>query len=365
MTIPRGSHSNPKTAEFARLFEIFDRVATRRARAISGDTTTTHDVITADDIAHVPAEFAPVLRSLSTVLTMRVERDQNRGYGAPVNNAAASKPRRNTVSGVTNTNHLNNPPEDMEAIESPMFPLAERYPFTFKLMLHKLYDLEEWADKVKNALEASKSQFKPLAEKVQCVVKDAVGRERQVHKKGVTRSRSHSTLATAGKSSSRRMPSLSREQSTSVVKSQGSRALKKRCIGRRKSVSGPMAAGVWIYDAAISAVEVSGPRPSVEITLSESGDSRASGQVARTRHQSLLGLDGTRARQAERRRVKIAVPIPPEEDHPAVSEVEDGKVAMNGTKFESVRVKDIPKKRRAMDSLDNVRFGEKGDCSRW
>jgi hypothetical protein len=44
------------------------------------------------------------------------------------------------------------------------FPLGRLYLFTFKFMIHKLYELEEWAEKVKEIVEKSQSQFKPLGE---------------------------------------------------------------------------------------------------------------------------------------------------------------------------------------------------------
>ncbi|KIO03381.1 hypothetical protein M404DRAFT_955055 [Pisolithus tinctorius Marx 270] len=110
-------------------------------------------------------------------------------------------------------------------------------------MLHKLYDSDEWAAKVKNALEVSKSQFKPLAEKIENALREARGRERAMDRKMVTRARSCATLATGGKSRGSVMP---RERAKSIARNEGGRALKKRCVGRRKSVSGPMEAGVCL-----------------------------------------------------------------------------------------------------------------------
>lgn len=349
MAAPSTGYTNPRTAEFARLFDIFDRVATRRARAITGSTA--NDVISADDIANVPTEFAPVLKSLSTVLSMRAEGDC--GHRTSTTTTAANKSRRNTVSGAVNAGISEAAAQVTEEVESPSFPLAERYPFTFKLMLHKLYDLEEWADKVKNALEASKSQFKPLAEKINNAVREATRKERAAVREGVTRSRSHSTLGTA---STKSRISRERERMTSMEQNEDNRALKKRCVGRRKSVSGNMAAGsVWVYDAAISAVEVNGPRPSVEITLRAPRDNLIS-QRTRVRHQSLAALEGAQARETAKRKVRIAVPLPHEKSHTAA-----GESAMQHTRLftdlskENIYVKDIPRKRRAMESVENIR----------
>ena len=48
--------------------------------------------------------------------------------------------------------------------ESP--PVDSQFPFTFKKMIHTLYDTQTWADKVNDLIEESKSQFKPLPEEL-------------------------------------------------------------------------------------------------------------------------------------------------------------------------------------------------------
>lgn len=283
------ARTNPKTVEFARLFELFDRIATRRARG-SNELP-----ISMDDIAAVPAEFAPVLKNLSTIISMRAQRDEER-LRKP-----ADRSRRNTLAIAPVPFDASDMVED---VGSPTFPLEEHHPFTFKLMLHKLYNVEEWAEKVKSAVEASKEQFKPLAERMQEVVREAKGKERAA-KRNVGRSRSQSVLNPKSKGKA-----VSREQipPSSPTTDDFSRVLKKRCVGRRKSISGPLAGGVWVYDAAISAVELNDTRPSLEITLSQSKDTLNSGSV-RSRHQSLVGLGCIPARESARRKVRIAVPL--------------------------------------------------------
>ncbi|KAG1764000.1 hypothetical protein EDD22DRAFT_1020049 [Suillus occidentalis] len=281
--------NNPKTAEFARLFELFDRIATRRARG------SMEPAISMDDIQSVPAEFAPVLKNLYTVLSSRAQRDQER-LRKPT-----GRPRRNTVC-VAPT--MQNSIDIAEDVGSPTFPLEEHHPFTFKLMLHKLYNVDEWAEKVKSAVEASKEQFKPLAERRQEVMREGTGKE-QVLGRNIARSRSQSVINPKPKGKA-----LARERAPAspVRANDFSRVLKKRCIGRRKSISEPLAGGVWVYDAAISAVELDGGRPSVEITISKSKDT-LNNTVARSRHQSLAGLEGIQDRDTTRRKVRIAVPL--------------------------------------------------------
>jgi hypothetical protein len=45
-------------------------------------------------------------------------------------------------------------------------PADPEFSFTFKQMIHTLYDTETWAEKVKDLIEESKSQFKPLPEEL-------------------------------------------------------------------------------------------------------------------------------------------------------------------------------------------------------
>jgi hypothetical protein len=45
------------------------------------------------------------------------------------------------------------------------FPSSDsQFPFTFKKMIHTLYDVQTWGDMVKDMIEESKAQFKPLPE---------------------------------------------------------------------------------------------------------------------------------------------------------------------------------------------------------
>ncbi|KAG1860278.1 hypothetical protein DFJ58DRAFT_726064 [Suillus subalutaceus] len=266
--------NNPKAAEFARLFELFDRIATRRARG------STELAITMDDIQSVPAEFAPVLNDLSAVLSLRAQRDQER-LRKPT-----GRPRRNTV-GVAPT--MQNGIDVAEDMGSPTFPLEEHHPFTFKLMLHKLYNADEWAEKVKK--------------RMQKVMKEGTGKERVG--RNIARARSQSVInpKSKGKAHSREQVPASPARANDF-----SRVLKKRCVGRRKSISGPLAGGVWVYDAAISAIELDGGRPSLEITISKSKDILINTSV-RSRHQSLAGLEGIQDRDTTRRKIRIAVPL--------------------------------------------------------
>ena len=45
-------------------------------------------------------------------------------------------------------------------------PVDSQFPFTFKKMIHTLYDAQAWANKVNDLIEESKSHFKPLPEEL-------------------------------------------------------------------------------------------------------------------------------------------------------------------------------------------------------
>ena len=110
MAAPSTTYTNPRTAEFACL-TFFDRVVTRRARAVAGRTAS--DVISADDIANIPAEFAPVLKCLSTVVTTHTEGDCRRRM--PMATIVPTKSWRNTMSGAVNVDVS----EEIEEVENP------------------------------------------------------------------------------------------------------------------------------------------------------------------------------------------------------------------------------------------------------
>lgn len=390
MTITSVAQANSKTAEFARLFDLFDRVATRRTRALTGDTS---EVISIDDIANVPVEFAPVLKNLSTILSLRAIRDEEHARRAQA--ASTTNPRHNTrvsahsttlaaVENPTPRADVMEPSDEVEEDpETRTFPLGERYPFTFKLMLHKLYDLDEWAEKVKSAVETSKSQFKPLAERVQNVVRDVTA---SIKERGEKRSNVHPILGASAKvtpSSTTSSASIHRD-ATARIKERGekrssvrpvlgasakfgpagttrhshsaaampskpetSRVLKKRCIGRRKSVNGPMSTGVWVYDAAISATEVTGVRPVVEITRCTPRD--AGGVVEnRARHRSLTALEDVQTRDTARRKVKMTVPLLQEE---VVKSVSPQPSSVSFAEPALVETESVVKKRRSVASV--------------
>ncbi|KAJ7765411.1 hypothetical protein DFH07DRAFT_1014941 [Mycena maculata] len=260
--------SDDKKAEFAKLFDLFEMLAMRRSRM-----TATQSLLDDTHTIPVPAELEPVFRSLATVIPPRSQR--------------SGRFRRNTVAALGRTNPYPDTDGDASGSDSEVegesvakFPLGKTYTFTFKMMIHKLSSTsDEWAEKVREVLKRSQIDYKPLAEQrlVSKAVSTATPADGHVHFKG--------EVTVGGKKSS--MPlAKGRVRSHSVAgkvappssvhRSQGPagtlHAVKKRCIGRRKSITGVFSAAApvgdgWFYDAAVSSTEVR-ERVPIETTAS-------------------------------------------------------------------------------------------------
>jgi hypothetical protein len=218
---------------------------------------------------------------------------------------ASTRPRRNTVAASALASASEGTGTTQTRSGGTRFPLREkRYPFTFKLMLHKLYDLEDWAAKVQEVLATSQEQFRPLNSTSPHHHHDhqsppATG---IIISGGRGDSSSSSSLGCDGSPCSPRSPGTTfsgslfgspspstldsptmmtrrrRSQSTSKVKASNaaaggaatpsrsapppapSRAVKKRIVNRRRSTNGLGEGmvgkmGEWTYDAAVSSVD--------------------------------------------------------------------------------------------------------------
>jgi hypothetical protein len=288
--------ANSKTLEFARLFDLFERLASRKTR----DGSHHDDNITSgmDDTRSVPADLAPVVKSLAAIMGTRKLQDEARRK----RRKTAARIHKNTGTGASHD--TTDDEEDYDDEESlARFPLGTRYPFTFRLMLHKLYQLDDWAQKVKEVLERSQIEYKPLAEQgmeVEKVEKPEKKSEGHVHFKQGTTSGGNRRPATRARSHSVAVGGKGRDQSEkgpiSPVKSpkrykepprEETRAVKKRCVGRRKSMNGPISTepgrigGGWVYDAAVSSVEFTG-RDTIEHAVPRRPRYQSLGTTTRT-----------------------------------------------------------------------------------
>ncbi|KAF7430704.1 hypothetical protein PC9H_006415 [Pleurotus ostreatus] len=248
-------------SDFEQLRQFFDKLAANKSQtslATRGD-----DEADAQDIASVLNGIVPPSR-------------------LPRFGTRSLRFKNKNASEILNTDDAS---DDASIISTGKFPSeGKRYPFTFKLMIHKLYALEEWAKKVRDVLDISQKQFRPLAEieergeaEGQCDADKGYGRARAMSSAGrrplTVRTRTHSTAGHLGRRHSPSPMSPSRVAPPSPTKlssptkkqfpqDEHVRAIKKRCVGRRKSSSavGDVASsytGAWVYDAAASSLATS------------------------------------------------------------------------------------------------------------
>ncbi|KAG6820419.1 hypothetical protein H0H93_000665 [Arthromyces matolae] len=262
--------SQSKTAEFARLFDFFERLASHKSRPSSED-----EKLDDIDALPIPADLAPIINSLSNLANTRISKNETN-----LQTKTAGRKRAHTVSTTSSREHKEDS-EDSNDESVETFPLTKKHVFTFRLMLHKLYQMDDWKQKIKDVLERSQIEYKPLSE----TMVESPKKEEKQDEKQSRQDRVHFEVGSpreARKSRPRALSTLSvgrnrdtgphLKSPTKPLKSppplsprtESLRALKKRCIGRRKSVNGPLfleagrIGGNWVYDAAISAAEVTG-----------------------------------------------------------------------------------------------------------
>jgi hypothetical protein len=153
---------------------------------------------------------------------------------------------------------------------------GKEFRFNFRHMLHKLYP-QDWKAKVQEALEQSKMDYKPLAEKLKDLEKTGSVSTRPSGPKDSERTSVQACRSPGAASKGTRHRSnstasvmhatpavLARPVGTSRGQAGELRALKKRCVGRRKSFgegaqrtneAGALTGGGWTYDGQASHVE--------------------------------------------------------------------------------------------------------------
>ncbi|KAF8489896.1 hypothetical protein F5888DRAFT_1900700 [Russula emetica] len=321
-TTPTRTTSYEKSAEFARLYYFFEKLTQPRSRErIQEQESTLSRETTAD--GSVPEDIAPLLKNLSAILTKDEPEDGDTlGTGeaqvsipdTPMtalastfaitspppptptfpNSAdhASTRPRRYTVAGSSVQAQAQTGPSvrtsvrqsTSTVVHQTRFPLGvKRYPFTFKLLLHKLYDLEDWAAKVQEVLATSQEQFRSLNSTPSSNSGSGSSGDGGISDGAPLRSPSSSpggvtfTSPLFGTPSSplesppgarrRRAQSTSKTKANDNVSRSGpgmtarplqpSRAVKRRIVNRRRSTNGLGIGklGEWMYDAAVSSID--------------------------------------------------------------------------------------------------------------
>lgn len=133
------------------------------------------------------------------------------------------------------------------------------HPFTFKMMIHKLYDVYEWRDKVRTELEASQLRFKPLAETTPRPHSPVTSTHLSLNPKRETRKREACDRGSRALrrqrssailiSDSHQKPSPSSLTTSATSPNLAERhVVKKRCTGRRKMATAIQDESLdWVY----------------------------------------------------------------------------------------------------------------------
>ncbi|KAF9523349.1 hypothetical protein CPB83DRAFT_862936 [Crepidotus variabilis] len=281
-----------KAAERARLSSFFDRLASHRPHAAAA--VTRQAAIATDESLPTPQEFNTVLKNLyNLVQSKKTTRRSVVAWPHKLTADSMEMDEDNDEGDLTGESEMTEPSEP--------FPQAEekKYPFTFKHMIHKLYKKDEWEKTVKDMLEKSKREYKPLAEVE--IVSGPPGLERPVVAVRGRKAGDSSRRVSCGIGMAQRTRSSSgvgadlgcgtRRRSQSVVQGpkrmamspisptfnippirptgvqhESMRAVKKRCVGKRKSISGLFVEranenvssgnkGTWVFESTISSTE--------------------------------------------------------------------------------------------------------------
>lgn len=287
-----------KLTEFARLYYFFEKLTKPRSHGTSpSDESESHETL--------PEDIAPLIKKLSAILTKDgpIDGDTSELCEAQVSvpetpmtasaptfaasasppppthatpdHAAMARPRRNTVAG----SQADAPATSIGRGIQARFPLGERrYPFTFKLLLHKLYDLEDWATKVQDVLATSQEQFRSLSSSPTGSAATGDSSSGGGNNNSPSSPRSPTTFSASvfgapppplepvsptrrqraqSVSKSKAANGAARSGPASPIRPQTSRAVKKRIVNRRRSTTGlgVETKGEWMYDAAVSSVD--------------------------------------------------------------------------------------------------------------
>ncbi|KAH8093264.1 hypothetical protein BXZ70DRAFT_390601 [Cristinia sonorae] len=304
------SFSERKSSEFARLFDFFSRLASGdRDLYVPREFENLVDVLPASpasSITPVPrlcrspdsiTTTATVDTTTSTNATLfseegDTETTQNnmepyRGQGSEDENKTTPPPapmpmpmprgRRTSIAVVRG--------RGAAAHLARRFPLGNgtNHAFTFKMMIHELYDINDFASMVQEVLAKSQQQFRPLPEALKRALKSSRKteeqddgdsqdeEERRVSKMGKLLRGEKTVVRGSGQgvASAGKFPKnlgLGRPSGLDVPAAE--RALKKRRVGRRRSVSGgPMEKEPEWIDAATV--------PNIDATIDEGSPARA------------------------------------------------------------------------------------------
>ncbi|KAI0028318.1 hypothetical protein K488DRAFT_73853 [Vararia minispora EC-137] len=284
------------TAEFRRLLYFFQKLQEPRPRVLAVQRAAEHLKKDTEDVEDgseevIPRDLAPLAKNLAVVLRGTPREEMQNAPEALFSRPSTPRQRSKTIA--TPTASYTAPAWSPAVSMTPRsrFPLqAKNYVFTFKLYLHKLYDVSDWRNKVGALLAESQARYRPLADGVPAGEGTPLSPNSTAFSPPTsptspvfspptspisplfsppTSPTSRTSLSpptspsTPGSPADRRRAMTgSKKQGQAVLgvgmpSSAAPRAVKRRIVDRRRSltITGEQRTGGWVYDARASAVE--------------------------------------------------------------------------------------------------------------
>ncbi|KAJ3491378.1 hypothetical protein NLI96_g762 [Meripilus lineatus] len=220
------STNRKDTAEFEKLFDFFTRLASRDKNVyVPKEFESLVDVIPISPTSSsrsfrsdLPSNTNVSSKATSDVMdTASEDKQQDRRDRRVLTARNTNIPKTPTPKA---TNHNNKPKPKCQTPRTPQFPLREDHDFTFKVMLHDLYEADDFAAMVQDVLAASQKRFKPLPDEL----------------KPRPRSADMSSVGGVDVDAAR------------LAERASERAVKKRCVGRIRNVNTPAKEHEWVAD---------------------------------------------------------------------------------------------------------------------
>ncbi|KAI0325901.1 hypothetical protein GY45DRAFT_175731 [Cubamyces sp. BRFM 1775] len=240
--------------ELANLRDFFDRLATGDYHALSKELNITPTIAARSTVRSNPPVPASRDADLSLdSLDSHTFEPTVEGLDAAVALLRGSNP--------TSPSKLGRTAEEEE----------EAFQFTFRLMIHKLYSLHDFAKMVDDVVRTSQERFQPLAPELtsrrasfsfaypECSPGDGESFMSMSMSAGSLASPSETTMPSSPSLLS--LDNISEPESFFREQDEDARVVKKRCIGRKLSIVDPdTEAGTtdgpaWVYDSAAASVE--------------------------------------------------------------------------------------------------------------
>ncbi|VDC02985.1 unnamed protein product [Peniophora sp. CBMAI 1063] len=260
------STNRSDTAEFCRLLYFFQKLQEPRPRVLARRThrepVVEVDEDSSDDetgSAAIPRDLAPLVENLATILEGKPTTTNNTSLLRPRPSAPA-RPRSKTIAA--------SPPRTTPISKKGSSFGGKNFQFTFKMLLHKLYNAEDWANKVGALLADSQARFRPLtdAPPTPPPATSTFPTHNTPRRRAISQSRGGKYGAIGIGLGRPTQMSVEPDKANGAARTTEP-ALKRRIVNRRRSSADPegkmsVPSSGWVYEAEVSARQV-GPQESI------------------------------------------------------------------------------------------------------